>query len=320
MWLDALALVVLGIFVLRGVLCGGLRTGASVVSLAAAYAAGLAIGTRLGPGLAGELGWPGLLGVPLAGSAAFLITFLGCGLVGRILMRFEVGASQARSVRDRLAGGVFGAIRGGLVVVLVAWLALWVDALRTTGTFEAAPSVENSLAAAVSERAVEAAVSAAFQDAGSAGRLAASVAARPGESLTSLMRVLGHPHLAALRDDRMFWSYVEYGSVDIALDQASFIDFSFDPEVRGEFVTLGLVNEASAGDPGAFRAAAGEVLREVGPRIRGLREDEEFKEVFEDPELLAMVEEGNTLGLLSHAGFRGLVTRLAIADPAAAAE
>jgi len=67
-------------------------------------------------------------------------------------------------------------------------------------------------------------------------------------------------------------------------------------------------------DPRAFRRAAGEALRSVAPRLRGLRDDPELKQLMENPDIVAMVESGNTLGLLSHSEFRRVVTRVASRD------
>jgi hypothetical protein len=53
------------------------------------------------------------------------------------------------------------------------------------------------------------------------------------------------------------------------------------------------------------------MLRAVGPRIRGLRNDPELRELMEDPEVLAMVESGNTWALMGHSGFQQLVARVA---------
>ena len=312
MWLDVIALLVMGFFIGQGALRGGFATGFGLLTLVLAYTAAIVTAPRLGPGLARELGMPELVGVPLAGTAAFAVTYLGIAIAAGVLKRARFLRRGGPSVRDRLFGGVFGALRGGLVVLLVSWLAIWVDALRTTGIVESVPAVGPSVAASVTETTVEKAVRVALADRGSAGRLAASVAARPGASLSGIQRIVENPRLEVLASDEMFWTYVEHGSIDAAINRASFIDLAFDAELRSDFSALGLL-EGDASDPGAFLDFAGEALREVGPRIRGLREDQAFQRLKEDPEVRAMVADGNTMGLLVHEDFRALVKRFATA-------
>jgi len=310
MWLDILALLVMGFFIGQGALRGGFTTGLGLLTLALGYTAAILVAPRLGPGLARELGLPELLGMPLAGAAAFIVTYVGVGMAGRVLKRARAFSGRGPSPRGRFFGGIFGAVRGALVVLLLSWLAIWVDALHTTGVVESAPSIGSSVAANVTETTVESAVRRALSGRGSAGRLAASVAARPGEALIGLQRVIENPRLETLRSDTLFWSYVENGSIDAAVNRPSFLDLAFDSELRADLAALGLL-EGDGSDPGAFLDFAGEALRAVGPRIRGLREDPEFQQLLQDPEVLAMAEDGDTLGLLTHHGFRSLFTRLA---------
>jgi len=313
MWLDVIALIVMGFFIGQGALRGGFATGLGLLALVLAYAAAILSAPRLGPGLARELGVPELVGIPLAGTAAFVIAYLGVGIAGGALKRARSLAGARKGVGSRIFGGAFGALRGGLFVLLLCWFAIWVDALRVTGVVESVPTLEGSVAAHVTEMTVEGAVRAALSDSGSAGRLAASVAARPGASLSGIQRVIDNPRLERLRSDERFWTYVEHGSVDAAVNMPSFIDLTFDHELRSELSALGLL-ESRDTDPGAFLDFAREALREVGPRIQGLREDREFKELLDDPEVLAMVENRDTMGLLVNREFRALVSRLAMAE------
>jgi hypothetical protein len=71
------------------------------------------------------------------------------------------------------------------------------------------------------------------------------------------------------------------------------------------------VSSAAAESEEAFVAAVTDVLREVGPRLRALREDPALQALVEDPEVAAMLSSGDYLGLLSHSGFRQLVSRVA---------
>jgi hypothetical protein len=108
----------------------------------------------------------------------------------------------------------------------------------------------------------------------------------------------------------MFWTYVEHGSIDTALNRGSFQRLSRDDELRARLGALGLIEPAAVDDDAAFRAAVAEVLREVGPRIRGLKNDPELHALLDDPQVVAMLESGDAFGLLAHPGFRGLVDRV----------
>jgi len=222
----------------------------------------------------------------------------------------ELG-DEGRSLRDHFLGGAFGMIRGAFLVVLLSYLALWVDALRVTGVAESMPAVGDSMAAAVTESLVEAGVEAALADSGPAAAVVANLAARPGAAMVDLQSVIANPNFARVQNDRLFWANVEAGSVGAALNTGSFIDLAADAELREQMAALGLVDPEAAENPGLFRAAVDDVLREVGPRIRDLRNDPELQKMIEDPEVVAMVESGDTFGLISHPRFRRLVTRVA---------
>jgi hypothetical protein len=248
--------------------------------------------------------------MPVAGTAAFVLAFVAMGIVSAILRRLERRRRDAsRSPRDRFLGGAFGALRGALVVLLLSYLALWVDVLRTTGTVEAIPELGSSAAAAVTENVVEAGMQAALSDSGAGGRVVARMAARPGATLSDLQEVMEHPAIEEVRSDPLFWRYVEHGNVDAALNRRSFLYLTHDGALRRQLGDLGMIEAEAVDDPRQFREAAAEVLREVGPRIRGLREDPALRELLEDPEVVAMLQSGNHFALIGHPGFREVVAR-----------
>jgi len=316
-WLDLLALLVLGAFALWGGVRGALASGVAVGALACGYGAALVASARGGEPLAQALGIPGLAGLALAGTGAFLAGFGAVSVGGGVLVRRERErlGGMPRAPRDRFLGGVFGMLRGGLVVLLLSWAALWVDALRIAGTAAPLPPVAGSAAAAVTGRVVEAGARAALADAGAAGRVAARMAGRPAASLEGLREVFEDGRVAALRDDALFWTYVQSGAVDNAMNRASFVSLERDAELRGRLADLGLVDAEAAEDPAAFREAAGAALAEVGPRLRGLRDDPEVRALLEDPEIAALVNAGDTFGLLTHPELRRVAARVARAGP-----
>ncbi len=310
MWLDAIALLVLGLFMGMGAIRGGLASALGLVSLGVSYGTAIWAAPRFGEQAALATGAPVWLGMPIAGTLAFLGTFLVMGVVSFGLKRLDrAGREGSRSPRDRFVGATFGAARGALVVLLLSYLALWVDALRTTGTVEGLPELGDSAAADLTGSVVEAGVQAAFGD-GQTGQMMARVAARPGAAIADIQSVIQHPAIAGLQSDPMFWTYVESGSIDAALNRGSFIRLARDDSLRERLAELGIVGADAATDSRAFRAAAREVLREVGPRLRDVRSDPALQELMEDPEVVAAVQAGNHLALMTHPGFRDVVSRV----------
>ncbi len=316
MWLDLLAVLILGAFVGMGALRGGLASALSLAGLGVAYGAALLAAPRLGPDVAAYLDVAGVLGMALAGMAAFALAFVGMGAVSRLLTRAARRRGEGRSVRDRFLGGVFGGLRGALLVFLLCYLALWLEALRATGTAPGLPELGGSAAARVTGDLVEMGVGAAMADAGPSGRVLARMAARPAAALSDLQQLVESPAFEELRSDSAFWTYVENGSVDAAMNRTSFRRIAQDDALRARLGGLGLVEPAAAADPGAFRSAAGDVLRELGPRIRRLKSDPALQRLVEDPEVRALIESGNTLALVTHAEFRKVVAR-ALEEPGA---
>jgi uncharacterized membrane protein required for colicin V production len=312
MWLDILALLILAGFAIGGLLRGGLATGMALLSLLVAYAVGFGCATAFGPQTAATLEIHALLGPPLVGSLAFMLAFLAMGLLTAFLKRVEKRRrAGSRSVRDRFLGACLGLVRGGLVVVLLCLLAIWLDVLRANGTADFLPAVGSSRAAIVTGDVVEASVTAALSDAGPSARVAARLIARPGVSLAELQAVLENPRVTRLQQDQLFWTYVETGAVDAALNRASFIDVLHDRDLLLGFESLGVIDAQVVDDPSQFRDLAEQALREIGPRIRGMRDDPELQRLMSDPEVVSMIESGDTLALLGHSGFRSFVSSVA---------
>jgi len=316
MWLNVVALILLGVFIGIGWLRGALASFVGLAAFVVAYAVSIVAAPALGARLPLSPQTPGFLGVALAGCIVFAVVYLLIMIAGTLVRRAQrerVGAGH--SLRDRFLGGLFGAVRGAFVVLLVSWLALWLDALPTTGAPAVVPKVEGSLAARATSAVVEASLGAALSGSGTAGAFVARLAARPGPAIEDLQQLLSNPRFEALREDAPFWSYVEAGSVDTALGRVSFRDLAHDADLRRELAALGLVPPQAADDEAAFEAAAAVALREVGPRLRALREDPALQQLMEDPEIAEMVRSGNHLGLLAHPAFRQLVSRAASSSP-----
>ena len=93
-------------------------------------------------------------------------------------------------------------------------------------------------------------------------------------------------------------------------NRSSFYRIAHDPGLRAHLADLGLVSAAAAGDSKRFRDEVREVLDEVGPRIKGLRNDPELQRLARDPEIHGLLESGDTLGLLTHPDIQALASRL----------
>jgi uncharacterized membrane protein required for colicin V production len=310
MWLDLLALGLFAALIGLGAWRGGFVTGMALLALVAGYAASVLGSAALAPYFEAALGVPKLVALPLAGTALFFVGYLATGLLHFGLRRAGFGEDEPGPT-GRLLGAVFGAFRGALVVLLIAYLALWLDVWRAAGRELPVPPVDDSLAARATGAVVEAGVAAALDDEGATSRMMARIAGQPAHALTEWQAVVDAPSVTALRQDAPFWRYVEAGHVEVALARPDAIRMMRDDALRARLAKLGVVSDAAARDPGLFRDDLIAVLREVGPRVRSLREDPELQKLIQDPEVVALAQSGDTMGLLAHPGFRALVERVA---------
>jgi hypothetical protein len=193
----------------------------------------------------------------------------------------------------------------------------WIDAARDMGVlqgFAAVPDVEHSRVSGASSALVKSAVESALAGSGGEGtpeaRVMASIAARPGESLEAVQSLLDDDGIRALQSDEFFWVLVENGAGERATNQASFYRLLHDPEIRRKLAALGFVGSEAVDDPEVFRSEMERMLSELGPRLKGLREDPELRALAHNPEILALLESGNTLGLVTHPDFRRVVARV----------
>lgn len=315
MLLDLLAVVVLLAFLAFGAARGAVTSGAGVVTLIVGYTIGFVSASLFGSPLAAALQLPSIVGPPLAGSLGFFAAFLVCGGVSSVLKGWdrERLGDLPRGGGDRALGAAFGLVRGGLVVVLLAWMAIWVDAARDLSggeSFASAPDTKESTVAAATSVVIEAAVETALSDAGAGAKVAARMAARPSATLESIQALLDDSRIKAVSNDKMFWTYVQNGAIDSALNRASFYRVVNDEQLRTQLSELGLIEPEAVEDPKVFRESVGRSLADIGPRIKGLANDQELQDLAKDPQVIAMIEEGNTVGLVGHPGVQRLVSRL----------
>jgi membrane protein required for colicin V production len=309
MWLNLVAMAILFVFVLLGAWRGALATGLGIATLLLSYAAAILLGPQIAPVLGARLGL-GPLAMPLGGTVAFFGTYVVLGLAATAVRKMARSENDGRGPLDRLLGGAFGAVRGLLVAVLLVYLAMWLDALRATGNTAVIPEVGNSAAAVLTSTLLEGAIHAASDSEDPAARVTARLAARPAVAAVELQGVVEDPTFLRLREDSGFWAAVESGNVDAAMNRRTFLMVQQNAQLRQKLANLALVPDEAAQDQEAFREAVGEVLRDVGPKIRDVRNDPALDDLMNDPQVVAMIQDGDTRGLLSHPGIRELVARV----------
>jgi hypothetical protein len=119
-----------------------------------------------------------------------------------------------------------------------------------------------------------------------------------------------HPVIAELRNDKMFWTYVEHGSIDAAMHRRAVLALTYDRDMRVTLHEFGLIDEAAVEDAEVMRTQTREMLAELGPRIHGIKTDPKVQELMRDPEVLEAVQAGNHLALITHPGFQEVVARV----------
>jgi len=317
MWLDLLALGILLGAALLGLMRGMLVTTIRLAGAVAAYLGSWRLGPAAAPFFEAH-GLSGLLAVLAGGLGVFFTLLLSVEIVAALAKLLEARRRRGRprSAPDRMGGALVGALAGAGFAVLVAWLAITVDALRLQTGNEALPSVEASHFAPVAGGLIRGVGGRVLADRGSAGVALARAVSAPGDTLQGVERLLGNPHLAALRDDRAFWRQVEGGHSRAAVERASFLALAYDGTTRNELAALGLISQDAARSSRAFREASAQALAAVAPHLRAIREDPALDRLAADPAVQEMVRDSDTLGLLRNPDVR-LVIAHVLAGPRA---
>lgn len=315
MVLDLILLSILVLMIALGAWRGAIVSGSGLFAMILGYV-GAVFGATLGSDwVAAKLVVSGLAAPAIAGTLGFLIVWLIASSFAGVLVAWDKERVEGfgRGLIDRCLGGFFGLARGGLIVVLLALLMSWLDAARDLGAvggLAAIPDAESSALAGASGTIVEAAVSTALADAGAAGEMAARLTARPGQALGSVQTIVEDPRVSGLFTDTLFWTLIQNESIDYAMNRAAIRDIVNDAEMRNRFADLGLVEDAAREDRTLFRNKMAEVLAEVAPRIERLHQDPEMKSLGSDPEIIALLESGNTLALINHPRIQRIVERI----------
>jgi membrane protein required for colicin V production len=315
MVLDLIFALILFVMFAVGAWRGAVVSGSGLFGLICGYAGGIVAATNGSAWVAQTLVVSPLVAPAVAGTIGFVVVWLVVSSIADIAVAWdrERVESTGRSLFDRWLGGFFGLARGGLIVVLLAILASWLDAARDLGAISglsAMPDAENSMLTEATGNLVEAAVSTALTEAGPAGEVAARLTAHPGLALVSAQAILEDERLNRMFEDRLFWTLIGNDSIDYAMNRTAIRSIVNDPEMRGHFADLGLVAEGAREDVDEFRDTMAKVLAEVGPKVQRLHEDPAIQALASDSEVMALVESGNTFALMNHPRIREIVSRI----------
>lgn len=315
MVLDLIFASILFAMFAAGAWRGAVVSGSGLLGLLSGYAGGILGATNGSDWVARTLVVSPLLAPAVAGTIGFVVVWLVVSSIADIMVAWDRERVEltGRGLFDRGLGGFFGLARGGLIVVLLAVLASWLDAARDIGAISglsAMPDAESSVLTQATGNLVEVAVGAALVDAGPAGEVAARLTAHPGQALESVQAILEDERLNRMLEDRLFWTLISNDSIDYAMNRSAIRSIVNDPEMRGRFADLGLVGEDAREDVDVFRDTMAGVLAEIGPKIQRLQNDPEVQALASDPEIMALIEAGNTFALMNHPRIRRIVSRV----------
>ena len=188
MLLDLTFSLILFVMFAFGAWRGAVVTGSGLFGLIAGYAGGILAATNGSAWVARALVVSPLLAPAVAGTIGFFVVWLVVSALGDIAVAWDRQRVEltGRGLFDRGFGGFFGLARGGLIVVLLAVLASWLDAASDLGAISElspVPDADSSVLTQATGHLVEAAVGAALADAGPAGEVAARLTGHPGLAL-----------------------------------------------------------------------------------------------------------------------------------------
>jgi len=319
MWIDLIALALFAYFVGSGLCSGTLVSALRIVALLGGYIAALALGPVLAPAIGLALGVNDLFALVIAGTSLFIGVLVFFGLVTWSMKRARrrrTGEDEPLSGLDRAGGAFFGLAQGAIFVLLLGVLATWLEVAEQRGALGVMPQARGAVVANATQVVVERTAALVLDDQDAGARAAVRFAVQPDAALADLEQLIEDPALQRLQSDPLFWSYLEHGSVDQALNQGAFLEIIHNPDLRRRMADLGMIRAESVEDPALFRSEVRELFVQIAPRIRAVRQDPALQELASDPTIVEALQSGNTAMLLGDARVRSLVAQ-ALETPSA---
>jgi uncharacterized membrane protein required for colicin V production len=328
MELDLLCLLVLAVFAALGAIRGTLRSGVRVGCWVFGYIGAVVFAPDVAPLLTRYAGLTSPFSFIAAGvGILILIWVLGAFVVRGVEKRF--GAEGHREGMDGVGGALFGLVQGGLVVLLLGWLTLWLQAAERVGASLPFSPPSASFVAHVSGKVMGKGAELALGADEPAARVATRFAADPASTVDRVRSLAENPRIVALQRDPAFWSDVNRNALDNArnaldnaLNRPSFLGIAYDDSLRHELAEVGLVGRGAALDARLFRNDVEDTLEEIAPKVRRLANSHELRAVSEDYAVRAALEAGDTVALLQNPRVQELIGRVLASEtpPGAAAE
>lgn len=310
MWLDALILILVAALAFGGFRRGGVEAGVRLAGLPLAYGAAALAFLHGGTAAAAPFGAPGWVGGPISGTLAFIIVHAGVGMAALAIRQRTEWISQP----SRFAGLCLGAARGLIFALPLLWLANFAEGARVSGLRPDLPDLSGALLPSVTEPAFQAGSAVLVDESDASSRMTARMVSQPGVVLGAAQGILSDARMRTLQADAGFWADVERGAVTSAMRRPTFRELARDGAFRRNLGSLGLISADAVGDPRIFELELAQVLSDVGPRLSAVRNDPEFQKLMNDPELRRRLQQGETVALLGHPGFRAMLAR-ASEDP-----
>jgi uncharacterized membrane protein required for colicin V production len=307
--IDAACLVLVLLFALGGWRRGFWLSLLSLGGLIAAYLAAYFFSQPAGRALAGPLRLQPLLAYPLAGGLIFVLMLLLVSGIRRILIRTRRTTRdrpRAWRIADHLGGAGIGAAYATVLVLLLTWLLL---ALQAITPLEAMDLKGSQMARWASPLAEKVARAAAQQASGSESMASAvaGLAKDPGRTTRGYLGLLQNERLQSMLQDPQAINALASGDLRALKKNASLRALAKDPGFIAAVHQAGLLAEAS--EDLSPEDASRLLVSRLAPLARvmtTLAQDPEVQHLLQDPTLADRLQRRELISLANDAAFNRL--------------
>ncbi|MBW2713193.1 MAG: hypothetical protein JRC77_05520 [Deltaproteobacteria bacterium] len=243
------------------------------------------------------------MAIPLGGGLAFLITYTTLSIATMMITRAErarVEEDEGRSSVDRFTGGIFGAVRGLLLLLLIGLFGHYLAQGQRAGVVHSLPPIENSFMADMSGDLLEVGISMALDQACVASKMAASLAVRPADTKDDLAEIMAFDSVRGVIADPSFWILVQAGEVDGAIRQLSFQRMVYDASLREALGEHGFLQPESVEDPVLFRESLRPCVSRLCVVMGQIQDNPAIEKLIDSDEVMDLVRSGDTVALIRH--------------------